>query len=216
MNEEKSIGEVLDAVREALESSEFDYEVIIVDTDSTDRTREIAREKGAKVIKEPRRGYGRAYKTGFHNAEGEIIATLDADCTYPAEEIPRLARMLIEVDLDFISTNRFGRLEKGAMSPLHRFGNRVLTGTANLLFGIRLRDSQSGMWVFRRSVLEKLELNSDGMPFSEEIKIEAFKKVRAAEVPIAYRKRKGEVKLSSWKDGKENFKFLWKKRFSRL
>lgn len=216
MNEEKSIGEVIDSVRAALDSSGFEYEVMVVDTDSTDRTREIAREKGAKVVEEPRRGYGRAYKTGFSSASGEIIATLDADCTYPAEEIPRLANMLLEKDLDFISTNRFGCLEKGAMSLLHRVGNRILTITANLLFGIRLKDSQSGMWVFRRSALGKLDLSSDGMPFSEEIKIEAFRKLRAVEVPITYRRRKGEVKLSSWKDGKENFKFLWKKRFSRL
>ncbi len=69
------------------------------------------------------------------------------------------------------------------------------------------------MWVFRRSILDRLVLSDDGMPMSEEIKIEAFRKVKSAEVPIAYRKRVGEVKLSSWKDGWKNMKFLFKKRF---
>ncbi|MFP4196360.1 MAG: glycosyltransferase family 2 protein [Methanomassiliicoccales archaeon] len=215
MNEEESIGTVLDQVATAMISSSLEYEAMIVDTDSRDRTREIAQSKGARVIDEPRRGYGRAYKTGFQNAQGDIIATLDADCTYPAEEIPKLCGMLIEEELDFITTNRFGRMEAGAMKPSHRFGNRVLTMTLNLLFGLRLKDSQSGMWVFRSSCLERLELTSDGMPLSEEIKVEAFKKVRAKEVPICYRQRRGEVKLSSWKDGRRNFAFLWRKRFSR-
>ena len=94
MNEEAGIGGVIESVRKALDGTEFSYDVMIVDTNSKDRTKEIAKEKGAVVIEEPRRGYGRAYKTGFEKAEGDIIATLDADCTYPAEEIPRLTRML--------------------------------------------------------------------------------------------------------------------------
>jgi len=213
MNEEESIGEVLDSIIQALEPSEFDYEMMIVDTNSKDRTREIAASKGARIIDEPRRGYGRAYKTGFEEATGDLIATLDADCTYPAEDIPGLARTLVQDDLDFITTNRFARPEEGAFTTSHRFGNWVLTFTSNLLFGIRIKDSQSGMWVFRREILSTLDLTDDGMPLSEEIKIEAFKKVRAREIPITYRNRKGEVKLSSWKDGRRNFGFLWRKRF---
>ena len=214
MNEEESIGEVLDSIIEALKPSEFDFEMMIVDTNSKDRTREIAASKGARIIDEPRRGYGRAYKTGFENANGDMISTLDADCTYPAEDIPDLARTLLSDNLDFITTNRFARPEEGAMSSSHRFGNGVLTFTLNLLFGMSIKDSQSGMWVFRKSALEKFDLTDDGMPLSEEIKIEAFRKVKAREIPITYRKRKGEVKLSSWKDGRKNFAFLWKKRFS--
>jgi glycosyltransferase involved in cell wall biosynthesis len=206
MNEEESIGEVLDSIIEAIGPSEFDFEMMIVDTNSKDRTREIAGSKGARIIDEPRRGYGRAYKTGFENADGEIIATLDADCTYPAEDIPALARTLLSENLEFITTNRFAQPEEGAMSSSHRFGNNMLTFTLNLLFGIGIKDSQSGMWVFRKSALENLDLTDDGMPLSEEIK--------AKEIPITYRKRKGEVKLSSWKDGRKNFAFLWKKRFS--
>ncbi len=210
MNEEESIGEVLDEINRALRG--WDYEILMVDTDSKDGTRDIGREKGAKIIDEPRRGYGRAYKTGFEKATGDISVTLDGDTTYPAYDIPRLVKMLVNEKLDFITTDRLSDMEKGAMSLKHRFGNWVLAKTANLLFGLHLKDSQSGMWVFRREALKKMTLISDGMPLSEEIKIEAFKKLRAKEVPIKYRPRKGEVKLNSWKDGKENLKFLFRKK----
>ena len=212
MNEEASIGLVIDEVRSALEGV-MPYEVLVVDTDSRDRTREIAAGKGASVVQEPRRGYGRAYKSGFERATGDIIATLDADMTYPALEIPKLAAKLDSDGLDFITTDRFAGMAKGAMSAKHRLGNKVLSVSARVLFRVKVRDSQSGMWVFRKSILDRLTLESDGMAMSEEIKIEAFEKVRAAEVPISYRVRVGEVKLQSWKDGIGNLRFLFKKRF---
>jgi len=211
MNEELSIGSVIDEVKQAVAALE--YEILVVDTNSRDRTREIAASKGAVVIDEPRRGYGRAYKTGFEKATGDVIATLDADMTYPASEIPRFVEMLDSQGLDFVTTNRFARMEKGAMGGKHRLGNWVLSLTTRVLFRVRVRDSQSGMWVFRRSILPRLELASDGMALSEEIKIEAFRKAKATEVPITYRVRVGEVKLNSWKDGLGNLKYLFKKRF---
>jgi glycosyltransferase involved in cell wall biosynthesis len=212
MNEEKSIGMVIDEVKKAIGNSR-PFEVVVVDTDSEDRTREIAAEKGARVIAEPRRGYGRAYKTGFEQASGEFIATLDADMTYPAGDIPQLLDMLESKGLDFITTNRFPRMDKGAMSAKHRFGNWVLSATTRILFRVKLKDSQSGMWVFRKSILGKLSVESDGMSYSEELKIEAFKKTKAVEVPISYGVRMGEAKISSWGDGLGNLKYLFKKRF---
>ena len=213
MNEEQSIGMVIDDLSQALNQADIKYEILVVDTNSKDRTKEIATEKGAKIVEEPRRGYGRAYKTGFNVANGDYIATLDADCTYPAESIPDLIRIMEQEELQFITTDRFGELQEGSMSLKHRFGNWVLTFNLNLLFKLRINDSQSGMWVFRRECLSSLDVTSDGMPFSEEIKIEAFRNLASKEIPIIYRRRVGEVKLSSWKDGKENLLFLWKKRF---
>jgi glycosyltransferase involved in cell wall biosynthesis len=212
MNEEKSIGMVIDDVKKAVGSSR-PFEIIVVDTDSKDRTRDIAAEKGARVVDEPRRGYGRAYKTGFEQASGEFIATLDADMTYPAGDIPQLVDMLETKGLDFITTNRFAKMDKGAMSAKHRLGNWVLSSTTRILFRVKLKDSQSGMWVFRKSILGNLEVESDGMSYSEELKIEAFKKTKAIEVPISYGVRMGEAKISSWGDGLGNLKYLFKKRF---
>ena len=212
MNEESSVGMVIEEVQRAFEGKATP-EIIIVDTDSRDRTREIAASLGAVVVEEPRRGYGRAYKTGFERATGETIATLDADMTYPASDIPMLVDKLYTDDLDFITTDRFANMEEGAMGAKHRLGNWLLSTTTRLLFRVKIRDSQSGMWVFRRPVLEKITLESDGMAMSEEIKIEAFRRARAVEVPITYRVRIGEVKLNSWRDGLGNLKFLFKKRF---
>jgi len=212
MNEEKSVGLVIEEVRDAF-AGKRETEILVVDTNSEDRTKEIAASLGAIVLDEPRRGYGRAYRTGFENAKGEFIATLDADMTYPATDLPGLVDMLDAEGLDFITTNRFARMEKGAMRTKHRVGNWVLSTATRLLFRVRVRDSQSGMWVFRRSVLDVVKLESLGMAMSEEIKIEAFRKTRAKEVPITYRVRIGEVKLNSWRDGLGNLKFLFRKRF---
>ncbi len=216
MNEEESIGEVLDTIHEAMNDFKDGYEILVVDTNSKDRTVEIALSKGARVIDEPRRGYGRAYKTGFEKAGGEILITLDADCTYPAEDIPMLVEMLEQDNLDFITCDRLSRLEKGVMSVKHRLGNWALKVSTNILFSMHIKDSQSGMWVFRKTILDNIELTSDGMPLSEEIKIEAWRKgLKAKEVPVIYRMRKGEAKLQSWKDGFKNLKFLFRKRFGR-
>lgn len=192
--------------------------MIVVDGESTDGTREIARERGARVVVEPRPGYGRAYKTGFAAADGEIVVTGDADTTYPLDTTHNLVQLLEDEDLDFITTNRFADMKEGAMRPKHRLGNWVLSATARTLFWVPVRDSQSGMWVFRRAVLDHLDLTADGMPYSEEIKIEAFRHpdVEAREVPIQYRPRVGEVKLSSTRDGLRNLAFLFQKRFGLL
>ncbi|MHB8604304.1 MAG: glycosyltransferase family 2 protein [Thermoplasmatota archaeon] len=215
INEEEGIGRTLDEIPvKAFEAAGYDLEVIVVDGESVDHTRDIAAETGARVIIEPRKGYGRAYKTGFDRATGDIIVTADADLTYPIADAVDYVKLLEDQRLDFISCNRFGELKEGAMSAKHRFGNWVLSTTARVFFFVRVADSQSGMWVFRRSLLPKLRLTSDGMPFSEEIKIEAFRAggAKAKEIPISYRQRVGEVKLSSWKDGMKNLGFLFKKR----
>ncbi|HWG89448.1 MAG TPA: glycosyltransferase family 2 protein [Candidatus Thermoplasmatota archaeon] len=219
MNEEEGIGPTLDAIpRAKITERGWDLEVIVVDGESRDRTVPIAKEKGAIVIVEPRKGYGRAYKTGFARATGDVIVTGDADLTYPFEDIVEYVDMLLRENLDFINGNRFGMLEKGAMSAKHKVGNAILTGTCRVLFFVNVKDSQSGMWIFRRSILKDIVITSDGMPMSEEIKIEAFRnpRIKAKEIPIKYKVRVGEVKLASWKDGRRNLFFLFRKRFGLL
>src|SRR5213080_3696721 len=124
MNEEASIGRVIDEVRKALGPRLL--EILVVDTDSRDRTREIATAKGARVVPEPRRGYGRAYKTGFAAATGTFVATLDADLTYPASRFPDFLAALAEGRADFVSGNRLSTLADGAMTGMHRVGNEIL------------------------------------------------------------------------------------------
>lgn len=191
-------------------------EVVVVDNNSKDRTSERAAERGAKVVLETRQGYGAAYKAGLAAATGDVIICMDGDGTYPRTFIPVLLDVMFEFDLDFITCDRTGhKLTKS--SPLRLFGNWALGLAMNLLFWIRIRDSQSGMWLLKRDILPLLHLTSDGMAFSEEIKIEAFthRDLRCEELPIYYRDRYGESKLNLWKDGLTNLVFLLKKRFAR-
>ncbi|MEA2054675.1 MAG: glycosyltransferase family 2 protein [Candidatus Thermoplasmatota archaeon] len=218
LNEEEGIGVTLDSIdMKEFEKRESDVEVLVIDGNSKDRTREIAEKKGAKVIVEPRKGYGRAYKRGLKEAEGNIIITGDADGTYPFHITHEYVDMLLKQNLDFITTNRFANLGKKAMSFKHFFGNFILSSTLRLLYGVKVKDSQSGMWIFRKDALNKLkdlEEFDDGMPFSEEIKMEMFSHpdIKAKEVPSHLFERKGEAKIESFADGWKNLKFLIKKR----
>ncbi|MEJ2740150.1 MAG: glycosyltransferase family 2 protein, partial [Dehalococcoidia bacterium] len=107
LNEETAIEQTIKGVPESeLNKMGYDVEILIVDNGSTDRTAEISINAGARVIYEPRRGYGRAYRTGFEHATGDIIATADADLTYPVEDIPQFVKILNDEELDFITTNR--------------------------------------------------------------------------------------------------------------
>lgn len=221
LNEEEGIGATLDSInRKEFEKRGHELEMLIVDGNSKDRTREIAEAAGARVIVEPRRGYGRAYKTGFGEADGGIIITGDADGTYPFHLAHEYVDMLLDENLDFITTNRFAGLERGAMSFKHFMGNFILSTTLRLLYRVKVKDSQSGMWIFRKEALNKLkdlEKFDDGMPFSEEIKIEMFSHpgIRAKEIPSQLFERKGEAKIESFGDGWKNLKFLIKKRCGR-
>lgn len=212
MNEEASIGAVIDEVRAALAGR--DLEILTVDTNSRDRTNEIATARGARVVQEPRRGYGRAYKTGFAAARGTFVLTLDADLTYPADRFPDLLRPVETGAADFVSGDRMTRLSPDAMSGMHRIGNTMLNVAFRLLYRYPMRDSQSGMWAFRRDLLAHLHVVHDGMPFSEELKAEALRRgFRYLEVPIDYRVRSGERKIRSFKDAFLNFLWLFRKRF---
>ena len=218
LNEEKGVGKTIDSINtDYFKKNKWNLEVIIVDGDSKDKTQEIAKQKGAKIIIEKRRGYGRAYKTGLSKAKGDIIVTGDADATYPFDRIHLYIKQLLEEDIDFITTDRFSELKHGSMSVKHYFGNLILALALRFLFLINIRDSQSGMWIFKKEALDKIqpiEDFNDGMPFSEEIKIEMFsnKAIKSKEIPSALYAREGEVKLQSFTDGWRNFKYLFKKR----
>jgi len=209
LNEEEGVKRVLEDL------PSFVDETIVVDNGSTDRTASIAREMGALVVSELNRGYGRAYKTGFSRATGDIIVTLDGDHSYPADALSYLLEAFIHCRVGFLSASRFPTLNTDSMSVKHRIGNRVLSLVMSALFFRWVNDSQSGMWVFRRDVLSKMKLESDGMAFSEEIKIEAIihREIGFREMFINYSQRIGEIKLQPWRDGFSNTLFLFRKRF---
>jgi hypothetical protein len=208
LNEEQGIQKVL------RDLPPFVDEVIVVDNGSTDGTAAIAQKMGAHVITELHRGYGRAYKSGFSRATGDIIVTLDGDHSYPVDALSYLLEAFMHCRVGFLSASRLPVLTDSAMSSKHKIGNRILSFFMSVLFLRWVNDSQSGMWVFRRDALNRMKLTSDGMAFSEEIKIEAIrnKNIGFREIFISYSQRLGEKKLRPWRDGFQNLIFLFRKR----
>jgi dolichol-phosphate hexosyltransferase len=209
-NEEDGIHAVLEQMPAIVD------EVVVVDNASTDRTAEVAAAAGARVVPEPRKGYGRAYKTGFAAARGDIIVTMDGDGTYPPDSIPLLLYVLVEERVDFMSARRWRSRSGESKSPIRLLGNAILSGATMALFFKFIIDSQSGMWVFRRDILKRVDPRSDGMALSEEIKILAFTHpdLSCLEMPIYYGERIGESKLNLWRDGFANLFFLAKMRLT--
>ncbi|MFC1656447.1 glycosyltransferase family 2 protein [Patescibacteria group bacterium] len=208
-NEEEGIVQTLKSVPSCVD------ELLVVDNNSYDETAPVARKLGAKVVREFNQGYGSAMQRGMRVAKGDIIITSDADATYPLGDIKEVIDYLLDNKLDFVSGNRFPLRDKSAMSRLNVFGNIILTITMNLLTGKFIKDSQTGMWVFRRSILSKISLTSSGMPFSEEIKMEAIcnPQITFGEYHINYFSRVGISKLRRLRDGIPNLLFLFKKRW---
>jgi glycosyltransferase involved in cell wall biosynthesis len=212
LNEEEGIRRMLATL------PRFVDEIIVVDNGSTDNTPAVARGAGALVVTEAHRGYGRAYKAGLAQATGDIIVTLDGDHSYPADALSYLLESFLRCGVEFLSASRFPTLDRDAMSLKHRIGNRALSFAMSLLFMRWVHDSQSRMWIFTRNALGKMRLVSDGMAFSEEIKIEAIlnREIGFQEIVINYSQRVGERKLRPWRDGLANLIFLFRKRFDRL
>lgn len=215
LNEEEAITRVIKEIPEKkLNRMGYDVEIMIIDNGSTDNTKLLALKNGANVIVQPIRGYGNAYKAGFANATGDIIATGDADLTYPFKDLPKFIKIMEEEDIDFINTDRLTTLNPEVMHWTHQFGNWFLATICKMLWWkFPFHDSQSGMWIFKRKIWEQLNVKSSGMPFSQELKIEASKNgFKCKEVIIEYRARVGEVKLRGIRDAFGNTTHLFKKK----
>lgn len=213
LNEEGVVGKTVSAVPlDKLRGLGLDVEVLVIDNASQDNTAEEAKRAGARVVREDRRGYGNAYIKGFSEASGNILVMLDADGTYPAEDIPNFIQPLLAGKADFVMGSRLkGNIEPGAMPWLHRHvGNPLLTEFLNILFHAGISDAHCGMRAFTKEALKKMNLRSAGMEFASEMVIEAArKKLRIIEVPIDYRVRGGgKPKLNSFSDGWRHLRFM--------
>jgi len=209
LNEAENIEECVRRSLEALAEAGIAGEVVVADNASEDGSAELAAGAGARVVHEPRRGYGSAYLAGFGAARGEYIVMLDADMTYPFKDIPRFVEELRD-GAQLVMGDRMDNIEPGAMHWMHRYiGNPLLSGTLNLFFRTGIRDAHCGMRGFRRDILAVLDLRTTGMEFASEMVIRASKeKLDIREFPISYAPRGGESKLSRFRDGWRHLRFL--------
>ncbi len=210
LNEEDAIGGCIDTIQSVIVAEHLNAEILVVDNASTDRSAEIARAHGARVVSQPVRGYGNAYQKGFAEARGRVIVMADADNTYDFTEMRSLLAPLGQ-GYDMVVGNRFtGRMSPGAMTWSHRYiGNPLLSGLLNVLFHTGIHDAHSGMRAFTREAYQRMDLRTSGMEFASEMVINAAKMgLRITERPIAYHPRIGESKLNTMRDGWRHLRFM--------
>lgn len=210
LNEAASVGTCVAKAFEGIRLCGLVGEVVVADNGSWDGSAEIARRAGARVVHQPLRGYGNAYRKGFSEARGRIVVMGDSDDSYDFTQIPALIAP-IQAGADYVLGSRFrGHIQPGAMTWSHRhIGNPVLTGMLNVLFGLKSSDAHSGLRAFRREALQLMSLSCEGMELASEIVVKAARAgLGVAEVPIVYHPRTGESKLQSLRDGWRHMRFL--------
>ncbi len=209
LNEADNIQTCVRRALTTLEAHQIHGEVVVADNNSRDDSARLAAEAGARVVHEPRRGYGSAYLAGFGAARGDYIVMADADLTYDFGEIPKFVERL-DGGAELVMGDRMDNIHPGAMPWLHRYvGNPVLTGVLNVFFRTGVKDAHCGMRALRRDVLPALDLRTTGMEFASEMVIRAAKEnLEIDQLPIEYHPRGGESKLSSFRDGWRHLRFL--------
>jgi glycosyl transferase family 2 len=203
LNEQLTIGDFIDWCREGLTKAGVVGEILIVDS-STDSTADIALSKGARVLRTPKRGLGRAYIDSLPYIRGKWVIMGDCDCTYDFREIGPFIEKFRD-GAEFIMGSRFrGYIEPGSMPPLHRYlGTPVTTWILNVLFSGHFSDIHCGMRGITRPALELMGLRSQSWEYASEMVLKSVHmKLRTAEVPIRFLKdRDGRLshhKRSGW------------------
>ena len=199
LNEEATIAQVIRDFR----SEGFDN-ILVIDGNSKDRTREIAEAEGARVIVQTGRGKGQAIKQAFDMIDKDFVVMADADGTNVASEVHKVLNPVLEGKADHVMGNRLVDFEKGAFTRLNLFGNRVLNKLFGLAYGIWLEDILTGYRAFNRKAIKSMELRKMGFEVESEMTIDSVKKdLKIIEVPTRYlaRHSEGATKLNPLKDG---------------
>lgn len=212
LNEERCIEKAVLNAQAMFSENGLNGEVLVVDNGSRDQTANLARNRGARVIAATRRGYGSALRAGFEAAHGDCVAFVDADLSYPIEELPKLLDSIRD-GADLVLGNRLkGSVNAGAMPFLNRyFGTPLLSGLIRWRHRIPTYDCNSGFRVIRKIHLERMEWRTHGMEFASEMLVRAARaKLRYAEVPISFRpdQRGGPSHLRRWRDGLRHLRVI--------
>lgn len=204
-NEEATVGNIVTRTKKTLEQLGVSYEILVVDDGSDDRSADIAQELKAHVLKKAHQGKGFALRSGFRQAKGELVVTLDADGSHQPEEIPLVLRYIREGKADFVVGSRFfdSEANKTKIPKINRTGNRMFNSLIRYLTGAKISDSQSGFRAIRSSLIKRMKLGSHGYEVESEMLVKALKMgARVAETPISFVQRTvGSSKLDPVKDG---------------
>lgn len=204
-NEEVTVGNIVTRTKKTLEQLGVSYEILVVDDGSVDRSADIAQKLKAHVLKKAHQGKGFALRSGFRQAKGELVVTLDADGSHQPEEIPLVLRYIRENKADFVIGSRFFNSEanKTKIPKINRTGNRMFNGLIWYLTGAKTSDSQSGFRAIRSSLIKRMKLGSHGYEVESEMLVKALKMgARVAETPISFDQRTvGKSKLDPIRDG---------------
>jgi hypothetical protein len=212
LNEAETVGRCVEEARAVLLAAGLAGEVLVADNGSTDGSQGLAEAAGARVVTVSARGYGAALAGGIAGARGTYVVMGDADLSYDFGAVPEFVKAL-EEGADLVMGSRFaGRIEEGAMPPLHRWlGNPVLSGLGRLFFRTNVSDFHCGLRGFRREALESLDLRTTGMEYASEMVVKAalFGLV-IREIPVTLRKdgRSRPPHLRTWRDGWRHLRFL--------
>lgn len=213
-NEEDTVAQCVKEAKSYIYRRKLRGEVIVVDNGSTDASAAIAKECGARVITENRRGYGWALRTGFAAACGKVVIMGDSDATYDLADLDKFYVPIIAGKVDLVMGNRFwGGIKSHGMPLLHRIGVPFLTVVANLAFGVRIGDFHCGIRSISLEALKRLEFHTTGMEFATEMIAEAAKaNLRIYEVPAVLRSPpKGHIsKVRTFRDGFRHLNYIVK------
>lgn len=211
LNEEESITEVVAWARQGIASTGLPGEVVVVDNGSRDRSIELARAAGARVVQESERGYGAALQRGFYDALYDTLVMGDADLTYDFRKLDELAGPVLRGEAELAIGNRMNNILPGSMPWLHQYiGNPVLSWLLSFMFHTKaVRDPHCGMRVINRAAFMKLGCVTSGMEFASEMVIRAVRAGwRITDRDIIYHPRQGESKLRSFRDGWRHLRFM--------
>jgi glycosyltransferase involved in cell wall biosynthesis len=198
-NEEEAIGSVIDQILSTMEKADITNEIIVVDDGSTDRTVQVVQKRAVQLVRHPfNRGYGAALKTGIRKAKYDTVAIIDADGTYPVEDLPRLVSGIGEWDM--VVGARVGKDAK--ISPLRKLARWFLTQLANFLVGTPIPDLNSGLRAFRKDIAMRFyPILPSGFSFTVTITLALLSNDYLVQyIPIRYYKRRGKSKIRPVRD----------------